>query len=214
VIERLILVRHGQSEANVVDSLHTAVPGPPLTALGHEQAEQLLEALAGEDVRSVWASNMTRAQQTAAPLAAARGLDVQVRDGLREVDVGDLHDRRDAEAHDLLSDVLAGWMLRGELSLRCPGGECGSDLTTRFGAVLKEIVDSGDGGAAVVVAHGAALRTTLLGLCGLDPAFVLAHHLPNAGYVVVDLDGDDYACRTWAGLPPNFRPSGVTNSGE
>jgi broad specificity phosphatase PhoE len=214
VIDRLILVRHGESEANVVDSLHTGVPGPPLTALGREQAEQLVDTLAGEDVRSVWASTMTRAQQTAAPLAAALGLTVEVREGLREVDVGDLHDRRDAEAHDVLSDVLAGWMLRGDLSLRCPGGECGTDLTTRFGAVLKEIVDSGDAGAAVVVAHGAALRTTLLGLCGLDPAFVLAHHLPNTGYVVVDLEGDNYACRTWAGLVPNSGASGVTCSDE
>ena len=201
---RLIFVRHGQSEANVVDSLHTQVPGPPLTALGHEQADALVEALAEEDVRSVWASTMTRAQQTAAPLAAARGIEVRIREGLQETDVGDLHDRRDAEAHDLFADVVAGWMLRAELDLRCPGGESGTEIATRFRTALDEVVAGLDGGAAVVVSHGAALRLMLLGLCGLDPAFVLTHHLPNTGFVVVDLTDDGYVCRAWAGMVPKL----------
>ncbi len=206
---RLIFVRHGQSEANVVDSLHTSVPGPPLTALGQEQATALVGALADEDVRSVWSSTMTRAQQTAAPLAAARGLDVRIRDGLRETSVGDLEERRDAEAHDLFGDVVAGWMLRGDLSLRCPAGESGAEIIARFAAAVGEVVAGLDEGTAVIVSHGAALRTTLLGLCGLDPVFVLTHHLPNTGFVVVDLVDDGYVCRTWAGLAPKFDTPGA-----
>jgi probable phosphoglycerate mutase len=213
VSRRLILVRHAESEANVVDSLHTQVPGPPLTGLGREQADALVEALADEDVRAVWASTMLRAQQTAAPLAAARGLQVRVEDGLREVDVGDLHDRRDAEAHDQLGDVMAGWMLRGDVSLRCPGGECGSDVTGRFGSVLTAVLDELEEGSAVVVAHGAALRLTLLGLCGLDAAFVLSHHLPNTGFVVVDVADGEYKCRIWAGLLPQFGEPGAAGPG-
>jgi probable phosphoglycerate mutase len=208
VSRRLILVRHGESEANVVNSMHTRVPGPPLTGPGHQQAGALVEALADDDIRAVWASTMLRAQQTAAPLAAARGLDVRIDDDLREVDVGDLHDRRDAEAHALFGDVLAGWALRGDLSLRCPGGECGDDVTTRFGAVLHRVLAGLDGGAAVVVAHGAALRMTLLGLCGLDPAFVLSHHLPNTGVVVADLVDGEFVCRSWAGLVPKSGTAG------
>jgi len=206
---RLILVRHAESEANVVDSLHTKVPGPPLTATGHEQAVALVDALSDQDIRSVWASTMTRSQETAAPLAEARGLAAQIRPGLREVDVGELHDRRDAEAHDAFGDVVAGWMLRGDLSLRCPSGESAEELTARFTGVIDEVVAGLDGGAAVVVAHGAALRTTLLGLCGLDPTFVLSHHLPNTGYVVVDLVDGEFACRTWAGLIPKFATPGA-----
>jgi broad specificity phosphatase PhoE len=41
-MRRLIVVRHAQSEANAVGSLHCTVPGPPLTDLGHEQAKTLL----------------------------------------------------------------------------------------------------------------------------------------------------------------------------
>jgi broad specificity phosphatase PhoE len=45
-VRRLILVRHGESEANVIGSLHCQVPGPPLTDRGHKQAEALVAALA------------------------------------------------------------------------------------------------------------------------------------------------------------------------
>src|SRR3954467_1668490 len=100
-MRRLVLVRHAESEANVTGSLHCRVPGPPLTELGHEQAKMLVDALADQDVRAGWASTMTRAQQTAAPLATARALELRIHDDLRETDLGDLHDRHDAEAHAL-----------------------------------------------------------------------------------------------------------------
>jgi broad specificity phosphatase PhoE len=202
----LILVRHGESEANVVGSLHCKVPGPALTALGLQQAEALIDGLAGEDVRAVWASTMLRAQQTAAPLAAALGVEVRLHDGLRESDLGDLHDRCDTEAHGLFDDVFAGWTLDADLSLRCPGGESGQEIADRFGAAITEVLADLTEGAAVVVSHGAAVRLALLGLCGLDPAFVLRHHLANTAYAVVDLDGDGrFACRTWGGLVPTLR---------
>ncbi len=204
-MSRLILVRHGESEANIVGSLDTRVPGPPLTELGRKQAAELVQALADHEVQAVWSSSMTRALETAGPLAEALGVEVRIHPDLREVDVGDLSDRRDTEAHDLLDDIMGGWMLRGELELRCPGGECGADLVARVEAVFHEVIADLDGdGTAVVVAHGAALRTTLLGLCDLDAAFVLSHHLPNAGYVVVDVADGEYVCRSWAGLAPKL----------
>lgn len=205
-MRRLVLVRHAESEANVVGSLHCRVPGPPLTALGQEQAEQLVEVLADQDVRVIWASTMTRAQQTAAPLAAASGLDVRIHDALRETDLGDLHDRRDAEAHALFDDVFAGWMLGADLTLRCPGdqAESGEEVVARMRTALEKVLADLDEGVAVVVSHGAALRLTMLALCGLDPAFALRHHLPNTGHAVVDVVEDQLVCRTWGGLVPVF----------
>jgi probable phosphoglycerate mutase len=205
-VRRLVLVRHAESEANVIGSLHCRVPGPPLTALGHEQATALVDVLADQDVRAIWASTMTRAGQTAAPLAAARGLAVRVHDDLRECDLGDLHDRHDAEAHALFDDVFAGWMLGADLTLRCPGegAESAEEVVARMRAVLDAALAELDDGVAVVVSHGAALRLTMLTLCGLDPAFALRHHLANTGYSVVDVENGRFLCRTWGGLVPLF----------
>src|SRR5689334_1597685 len=102
---RLLLIRHGQTPSNVGFLLDTAVPGPGLTELGERQAAALPEALAGEDIEAVYASTLLRTRLTAAPLAAARGLDVIVRDGIREVSAGDL-------------EMLPGHSERGELYMR------------------------------------------------------------------------------------------------
>lgn len=78
---RLLLLRHGQTTANVRGALDTAFPGHPLTDLGRAQAAAVPAALADEDVAAVYCSNLTRTRRTAEPLRAERGLSVGVRPG-------------------------------------------------------------------------------------------------------------------------------------
>jgi len=83
----MILLRHGQSEFNLHFTATRRDPGikdPKLTILGHHQAEQAAQALAGEDIRRIIASPYTRALQTAAPLARRLGLPVLVHPMVRE----------------------------------------------------------------------------------------------------------------------------------
>ena len=70
---RLILVRHGQTSANVNRALDTAEPGAPLTRLGHDQARLVAEALVGEGVSGIFTSHLMRTRQTARPLAQRLG---------------------------------------------------------------------------------------------------------------------------------------------
>ncbi|MFB9319526.1 histidine phosphatase family protein [Cryptosporangium minutisporangium] len=204
-MRRLIIVRHAQSEANAVGSLHCTVPGPALTAQGVEQAEKLVATLADEDVRAVWSSTMLRARQTAEPLAVSRDLPVQVHDGFRESYLGDLHDRRDAEAHEAFDDVYASWLVRAELEVRCPGGgESGAEVLERWLGALDEVVLGLDVGTAVVVTHGAATRLAVSRLAHIEPTWALTHHLPNTGHIVLDEEDGRWACRSWGGLQPGF----------
>lgn len=84
----MILLRHGQSEFNLAFTQTKRDPGikdPKLTPLGHQQAEQAAEALAGTmEIRRIIASPYTRALQTAAPLARRLGLPVTVNPVVRE----------------------------------------------------------------------------------------------------------------------------------
>ena len=73
---RLMLIRHGQTPSNVLGLLDTNPPGPGLTDLGIRQAAALPATLAGCRIDAIYASNQPRAQLTAQPLAAARGLPV------------------------------------------------------------------------------------------------------------------------------------------
>jgi broad specificity phosphatase PhoE len=202
---RVLVVRHGESEANVVGSLHCSVPGPGLTAHGFDQAEALVGALADEDIDAVWASNMTRAQQTAAPLAAARGLDVGVHPDLREAYLGTaLDDRRDAESHEVFDAIYAGWMLGTDPDRRGDtDGESGAEIVKRWSAAFDEVVRSTPRGrTALLISHGAASRLAVAAIASVDPAWALTHRLPNTGWIVLDSRPTGWHCARWADVEP------------
>ena len=69
---RLLLMRHGQTHANVSGELDTAHPGLELTDLGHTQATAAAQALLDEHLDAIYVSSRTRTHQTAAPTARAR----------------------------------------------------------------------------------------------------------------------------------------------
>lgn len=79
------LVRHGEVE-NPDGVLYGRLPGFGLSALGHAMADLVAEAMAGRDVVLVTASPLLRAQQTATPIAAAHGLEVDQDERLVEAD--------------------------------------------------------------------------------------------------------------------------------
>lgn len=86
-MQSMILLRHGQSEFNLAFTQTRRDPGikdPKLTPLGHEQAQRAAEALAGAGIVRILASPYTRALQTAAPVAAALGVPVQIHPVVRE----------------------------------------------------------------------------------------------------------------------------------
>ena len=213
---RLVLIRHGQTPSNVLGLLDTRPPGPGLTDLGAKQAAAVPAMVAGEPIQAIYSSTATRAQLTAAPLAAERGLEVNVRAGLREVTAGDWEMLGDDASVRGYLRLIGGWMA-GELANRSPGpdGESGREVLERFDDVISEIVASGVEGAAVV-AHGAINRLwASLRAKNLDDGFGASHALRNTGIVVLSGDLDQgWTALSWTGadldggapgLPPGPR---------
>jgi broad specificity phosphatase PhoE len=181
---RLLLVRHAQSASNVGGALDTAIPGAALTDLGHEQAARLVSRLADRRLDAVAASPLTRAQQTAEPVAAGRGLAVITLDGLREIEAGDFEMHNSARAIDAYRSVIAGWAT-GALELAMPGGPPGHEFLARFDEAVRTL--AGAGAEVVAVSHGAAIRTWVAARCGnVDAATVAARGLANTGVAVVE----------------------------
>lgn len=198
---RLILVRHGQTLSNVRGLLDTGVPGAGLTAAGHEQARALPAALAGEEVEVLVTSTLVRTQQTAAPLAAALGLQTRVRDEVREVRAGDLEMRGDTASVRTYLETVFAWP-RGDLGVRMPGGEDGYEVLGRYDEVVAELAAAG-ASTAVVVSHGAVMRCWVAARarnCGLEHA--AATPIANTGAVVVEGDPrTGWEVLTWEGRP-------------
>ncbi len=200
---RLILIRHGQTPANVRGELETRVPGPGLTGLGEQQAQALPDQLAGRDIDAIFVSCLVRTHATAAPLAAARGLRPVELAGLREIEAGDLEGRRDRAAVEQYHDTFAAWVA-GRTSVSVPGAPDGEAFFARYDGAVREVAPwLTRTGVAVVVSHGAAIRTWAGSRAdNLDADFVAARPLDNTG--VVELEGDPdggWRCVVWAGEP-------------
>ncbi|MGC4112925.1 MAG: histidine phosphatase family protein [Nocardioides sp.] len=184
---RLYLIRHGQTPANVAGELDTAPPGAGLTELGHAQAGGLVAALAHETLAGVHASPLSRAQLTAAPLAAAHGREVRVQPGLEEIRAGDLEMRTDEESVAAYLGCLHAWM-HGDLDRLMPGAWDGHAFVGRYDAAVREIAGQhGDGETAVAVSHGAAIRTfTALRVSGTEPREISERRIQNTGGVLLE----------------------------
>jgi broad specificity phosphatase PhoE len=198
---RLFLIRHGQTPANVLGQLDTAHPGPGLTQRGHEQAARIPDALSGEPIDALFASTLVRTQLTAAPLADDRRLDIEVRNGLHEIEAGDLEKRSDHHSVRRYLETVFAWGA-GELDVAMPGGPTGHDFFGRYNSDLQQIADSGASSAAVV-SHGAAIRVWVAAHArNVAPTFAGHNDLDNTGVVVVDGSfTDGWTLTRWAGQP-------------
>ncbi|MFZ7086872.1 histidine phosphatase family protein [Curtobacterium sp. RRHDQ10] len=198
---RLLLIRHGQTPANVSGILETRVPGPGLTELGQEQAAALPQALADRDIEAVFVSNMIRTTLTAQPLLDALGLEPVELPGLREIEGGDLEGARDEAAVKVYLGTVRSW-INGDRTPGMPGGPNGHDFFTRYDDAVARIAAAGVEVAAAF-SHGAAIRTWAgTTATNIDETFSTGQVLENTG--IVELDGSPAAgwrVVSWEGQP-------------
>nr|NLI49071.1 histidine phosphatase family protein [Propionibacterium sp.] len=206
---RLYLVRHGRTASNVAGLLDTAHPGAALDEVGLAQADALVDRLAEATLDAVYSSDIPRAVQTATPLAAARALALIPLAGLREIPAGDQEMR---DVWDAYIDVLRAWAL-GRPHVRRPGGESGHEFFGRYDAAVASIADAGHS-AAVLVSHGAALRTWVgHRVRDLTPMEVARRRLGNTAIVTIEGEPDDWRLLDWDDgvhhdTPAGRRPAG------
>jgi len=85
----LLLIRHGENEYVKTGKMAGRLPGVHLNERGQAQGAALGEALKDAPLSAIYASPLERAQETAAPIASARGLTIQTRPALLDTHVGD-----------------------------------------------------------------------------------------------------------------------------
>lgn len=206
---RLILVRHGQTEANVAKRLDTRLPGAKLTAAGSSQAEVFGRGLVARRLPAALVSSQAlRARQTAGFIEAQSGMTADVRAGLHEVQAGDLEDRSDRESHELFMKTFHLWHT-GDLGAQVPGGESGYDVLDRYVPVVNALreeylEDPALGGDVVVVSHGAAIRLVGAQLSGVSGLFAANNHLSNTQTVELVPTSDGWECVRWGAVHPPF----------
>ncbi|MGN6722029.1 MAG: histidine phosphatase family protein [Marmoricola sp.] len=185
------LVRHGQSEWNVLRLTQGQTSHPRLTALGHAQAVAAAELIArdldalGHTPHRVVTSDLARARETAEVLGRHLDVTVESDERLREQHLGVLEGRTYEETW-AAADAL-DW---SDPEAAVEGGESMSAVRRRMTAVLSDLSPDR---VHVLVSHGDAIRVALAHLHGQEPNQAPWVEVPNGA--VARFDG----ALTWLG---------------
>ena len=164
---RIFLVRHGATILTA-ENRFAGSTDIPLSDEGREQAGHLATRLGGQNLAAIYASPMARTFETASILARPHGLEVQTRDGLREISHGHWEGLTREEVERKFPGEAGDWD-RDPYTFAPPGGESGLAVTARALPVLIEIVRAHRGQCVLVVSHKATIRLLLSSLLGFDP---------------------------------------------
>jgi broad specificity phosphatase PhoE len=177
----ILLARHGETNDNLEPLRFQGWTDTPLNDTGRRQAHELADKVAGDGIASLWASDLSRARETAEIVGARIGLSPVLDERLREGARGrwEGHLMVDIEREE--PDRYAAWR-QGGPDFRFPGGESLLDQQRRVSAALSDIHAAGPL-PALVVCHGGSIRVML---CLRDPRGLFAFHdfsVPNVAVV-------------------------------
>ena len=175
---RLVVIRHGETDWNAEGRMQGQLDAP-LSRRGRWQAGRLGDALAGEGIEAIVASDLSRALDTARALAAAVGLPVSTDPGLRERCFGVFEGHTYAEIDARWPEEALRW--RGHDAAFGPeGGERLEDFAERAVAAVRRAAEAHPGRTVAVVTHGGVLDSLYRAAYGLETTATRTWLLGNA----------------------------------
>ncbi len=161
----IIIIRHGETEWNKTGRFqgHSDVP---LSAEGRTQAAALGKNLVVDHVDAIYASDLTRAMETAAPLAQRFGLEVISDPLLRELNFGAWEGRNFNDVNAENPNAMKNFYTDPEQA-DIPESEPFPEFQRRVAGRVREIVAHERGKRVVIVSHGASIRILLADLLSM-----------------------------------------------
>jgi broad specificity phosphatase PhoE len=190
---RMVLVRHGETIWHG-ENRYAGTSDVELTEHGREQARDLAEWAATAALDGVWASTLSRAEQTARACAAATPAQLVTDERLRELDFGDAEGLTRQEMGVRFPDAVEDF-LRDPVRHHLPGGEDPVRAARRFTSCLQEIAQRHPTARVLVVAHSTVIRLALCSLIGVELSRYrrLFPALGNCALTEIQLEADDVA---------------------
>jgi len=161
----LILVRHGETDFNA-QLRYQGQMDVPLSHLGQRQAQLVAGRLAGVEIDAIYASDLSRAMETARAIAGKCGLEVTPESRLRELKFGVLEGLTFDEAQEQYPEMIAAWL--DDFNQPPQGAETVDLFHARCVSFLDELKQKHDEQVVLLVAHGGSLSEILRSVLGLS----------------------------------------------
>jgi len=164
VTTTIFLVRHGSTD-HLGHVISGRMEGVALNDRGRRDAEAAAGRLRAERIEALYTSPVQRAQETAAPLATALGLQAQVDERLLEIDFGDWTGKRFDEL-----DGDDGWRRWNDAraTARAPSGETMAEVQSRLRAFLSDAQARHPEGRVAAVSHADVIKALLANVLGFS----------------------------------------------
>ncbi len=191
----LLLVRHGESQPAVEGQVFPTVGGhadPPLAEEGLREAAAVARRLKDEEISAIYTTTLTRTKQTAAPLAAALGLEVREEPELREIHLGEWdggeYRLRARRGDPIIQRVFAeqDWGL-------IPGAESREAFAARVRTGIVNIATAHPDQRVVAFVHGGVIGAALALATGSKPFAFIASANASLNHLVIS--GDQWILR-------------------
>ena len=191
----MLLVRHGQTSTTGT-ILPGRAPGLHLAEAGTTQAERAAVRIAElKHVDAVYCSPLERTKETAAPIAAARGLRARTERGLLECDFGEWTGQ---ELKALMKLPEWAQVQRYPSGFRFPGGESFPEMQTRIVSTIDRLRAAHPKGVVVAVSHADPIKAAVAHAMGthldlfqrivISPCSVTAIAYADSGPVVLTVN--------------------------
>lgn len=190
----LLLVRHGQSEANKLNIFAGCGIDPELTEKGLIQARNYAEyAVKSYKIDAVYSSPMKRAFSTAEACADLLGIEVTVHNGLREIFGGKWEGMTLKAIFEEYPEEFEIWV--NDIShCRCTDGESVEEMCERFTAALSEIAEKNEGKTVLIGTHYTPVRAMqAVAVKGSVHAMQGFDHIPNTSITEIFYDNGKWS---------------------
>ena len=192
---RLFALRHGRTAWNAEARIQGQLD-VPLDDLGRWQAGRLAEALAGEDITTIYSSDLQRALATAQPLVARTGAMLRTDVRLRERGFGSFEGRTYADIQATWPDAALRWRQR-EPEFQPGGGEALTPFFARCVSTVCALAAQHPGQSIAIVAHGGVLDCLYRAAVGVELNAPRSWLLGNASINRLLFNGEGLSLVGW-----------------
>ncbi len=158
---KLFLIRHGQTESNV-EGRYQGSMDTNLTETGKEQALAAKKYLSKVKFSSIYSSPLKRAMQTAVIMADGTGLEIKVREDLKEMNFGKWEGMKFEEINTSYRQDYQDWLADPYKNPPTDGESFGSLIKRADSAVKKIITENPDGSSVAVITHGGVILALIV----------------------------------------------------